>query len=295
MQHTAPPSPSNNTPMRHTEFSWKNPKGIKIYAQAWWPDPTRHKKPKAILLLIHGLGEHSSRYQHVAEYFTHKGIGILTCDRVGHGKSGGKRGHTAKYAHLFDDIEKLHAEATRRQAGVPVFLYGHSMGGGLVLDYLLNKKHTGLKGVIATSPMLEAAFEEPKLLLTVARFVRPVYPGFSQDNGLELQQLSKDPLVIEAYEQDPLVHSKITVETALGMIDSGQNSLKIVSQLKTPLLLLHGDQDGITSHKATERFANRANGDVTLKIWEGGYHELHNDPEKLEFLDYIYNWIKKHL
>ncbi|MGH1335416.1 MAG: lysophospholipase [Aureispira sp.] len=281
--------------MKHNEFSWKNPKGTNIYAQAWWPDTTRHKKPTAILLLVHGLGEHSSRYSHVAEYFAHKGIGMITCDHAGHGKSGGKRGHVAKYAYLYDEIEKLYAEATRRHAGVPVFLYGHSMGGGLVLDYLLQKKHTGLKGVIASAPMLEAAFEEPKLLLKVARFVRPIYPGFSQDNGLEQKFLSKDELVIAAYNSDPLVHSKITVETALSMIDSGKNSLRVVSKLKTPLLIVHGDQDGITSHKASQRFADKASGDVTLRIWEGGYHELHNEPEKLDFLDYVYNWIRTHL
>ncbi|MFK7796595.1 MAG: lysophospholipase [Aureispira sp.] len=281
--------------MKHTEFSWKNPKGTKIYAQAWWPDAVRYKKPKAIIVLVHGLGEHSSRYEHVATYFAAKGVGIITCDHAGHGKSGGKRGHVAKYAYLYDEIEKLYAEATRRYSSVPVFLYGHSMGGGLVLDYILNKKHTSLKGVIATSPMLEAAFEAPKFLLKIARLVRPIYPGFSQDNGLEQKFLSKDPAVIETYNNDPLVHSKITVETALSMIDSGQNSLKIVGKIKTPLLLLHGDQDGITSHKATERFAQKASGDVTLHLWEGGYHELHNEPEQREILEYVYNWIRRHL
>jgi alpha-beta hydrolase superfamily lysophospholipase len=169
------------------------------------------------------------------------------------------------------------------------------MGGGLVLDYILNKKHTSLKGVIATAPMLEAAFEAPKFLLKIARLVRPIYPSFSQDNGLNQKFLSKDPAVIEAYNNDPLVHNKITVETALSMIDSGQNSLKTVGKLKTPLLLLHGDQDGITSHKATERFANKAIGDVTLRIWEGGYHELHNEPEQREVLEYIYSWVRRHL
>lgn len=281
--------------MRQVEFGWKNPSGQAIFAQSWMPDTQRQKQPKAILLLIHGLGEHSSRYQHVAEYFTYKGIGILSCDRVGHGRSGGKRGHVKKYQHLFDDIEKLHAEATRRYPKVPVFLYGHSMGGGLVLDYLLAHPRAPFKGVIATSPMLEAAFEPPKAQLALARFVRPMLGGLSQGNGLKLEDLSKDPSVIEAYANDPLVHTKITPETALGMIDSGQHSLRTVGKLSVPLLLLHGDKDGITSHRATERFAAQASGDVTLKIWEGGYHELHNEPEKMEVLDYMHGWLQNHL
>ena len=145
--------------MKHTEFNWKNPSNHQIYAQSWWPDANKYKQPKAIILLIHGLGEHSTRYQHVAEFFTHHGIAILTCDRIGHGKSAGKRGHVKRYEYVFDDIVKLHSEASRRCPSVPVFLYGHSMGGGIVIDYLLNKKHTGLKGVIATSPLLEPAIQ----------------------------------------------------------------------------------------------------------------------------------------
>ena len=126
--------------MKHTEFGWESPSKVKIYAQSWWPDEQKNKKLKGIILLIHGLGEHSSRYEHVAEFFTHYGFAVLTCDRSGHGKSGGKLGHIAKYEEVFDDIVKLHSEASRKHSQLPVFLYGHSMGGGIVIDYLLNKK-----------------------------------------------------------------------------------------------------------------------------------------------------------
>lgn len=279
--------------MRQTEFGWKSPSGVTIYAQSWMPDTKKHKQPLAIMLLIHGLGEHSSRYAHVAEYFTHHGLGILTCDRVGHGRSGGKRGHVKKYHYLFDDIQKLHSEATRRYPKTPVFLYGHSMGGGLVLDYLLQHPQSSFYGVVATSPMLEPAFEPNKAQLTLARFVRPFLGGLAQSNGLNKDFLSSDPSVVEAYINDPLVHSKITPETALGMIDSGQHSLQTVGKLSIPVLLLHGDQDGITSHRATQRFAEQAQGDVTLKIWKGGYHELHNEPDKMDVLDYLVRWVLK--
>lgn len=92
-----------------------------------------------------------------------------------------------------------------------------------------------------------------------------------------------------------MIHSKVTSETAIGMLQSGENSLRSVSKVKLPLLLVHGSKDGITSSTATQQFANKATGDVTLKIWEGGYHELHNEPEKLEVLDYIYQWILQKL
>lgn len=280
--------------MRQHEFSWKNPSGETIYAQSWLPDPQRNKMPRAILLLIHGLGEHSGRYAHVAEYFTHKNVGMIGCDRVGHGKSTGKRGHVKKYQYLFDDIERLHAEATRRYPKVPVFLYGHSMGGGLVLDYLLRHPRMSIKGVIATSPLLKTSFEPPKVLTQLARLIRPIYGSFSQNHGLDKDALSSDPAVVEAYINDPLVHTKITAEAAIGSLDSGLQSLRTVSKLSHPLLLMHGDKDGITSHKASEQFAASASGPITLKIWEGGYHELHNEPNKMEVLDFMMDWLIRH-
>jgi alpha-beta hydrolase superfamily lysophospholipase len=281
--------------MKHTEFSWKNPAKVKIYAQGWWPNAARHKQPKGIILLIHGLGEHSSRYEHVAEFFTHHGFAILTCDRSGHGKSGGKRGHIAKYKYVFDDIQKLHSEASRRYSSSPVFLYGHSMGGGIVLDYILQQKRTVLKGAIVTAPLLEPAFKPPAFLLMIGKMIRPIYPKFTQDNQLDANLISRDKLVVEAYQKDPLNHSKVTSETAIGMLESGQKSLENVAKINLPLLLVHGSEDGITSCAATQRFAEKATGDVSLKIWDGGYHELHNEPDKLEVLEHIYQWILQKL
>ena len=219
-------------------------------------------------------------------------VGIV---QGGHGKSGGKRGHIAKYEYVFDDIVKLHSEASRRHSNVPVFLYGHSMGGGIVLDYILHKKHSGLKGAIVTGPLLEPAFKPPSVLLFIGKIMRSIYPGFSQNNQLDLQQISRDELVVEAYSKDPLVHSKITSETAIGMLSSGENSLRTVNKINIPLLITHGDKDGLTSHLASEKFAQKASGDVQLKIWEGLFHELHNEPEKMEVLEYIYQWILQKL
>ena len=99
----------------------------------------------------------------------------------------------------------------------------------------------------------------------------------------------------EAYSKDPLVHSKITSETAIGMLSSGENSLRTVNKINIPLLITHGDKDGLTSHLASEKFAQKASGDVQLKIWEGLFHELHNEPEKMEVLEYIYQWILQKL
>ena len=109
--------------MKHFEFSYKNPSGIEIYGQGWEPDKN---KPRAAVLLVHGLGEHSGRYLHVAKVFCEKGFTVFASDRAGHGKSKGKRGHIKKYEHYFDEVHKLHAEAVRKYADIACFAYGHS-------------------------------------------------------------------------------------------------------------------------------------------------------------------------
>ncbi len=273
--------------MPYYEFSWKSPSGKEIYAQGWEPQG----KPRAIVLLIHGMGEHSSRYQHVAEFFNSKGIAVLANDRIGHGKSKGKRGHVPKYDQLLDDIVKLHSEATRKYSGIPVFLYGHSMGGGIVLQYVLRNPKNGLKGVIATSPALQLAFEPPAFKVFLGKVMRGLYPGFSQTNEINPQHISRDKAVVDAYIKDPLVHNLITAETGMGLLQWGKDIIAKAQEIKIPLLLMHGDKDQLTSHKGTETLAAKLKGDVTLKIWEGLFHETHNEPEKEEVLQFILNWL----
>jgi alpha-beta hydrolase superfamily lysophospholipase len=238
------------------------------------------------------MGEHSTRYTHVAEFFTKHGYAILANDRVGHGKSKGKRGHVDKYEQLLDDIIKLHSEATRKFSGVPVFLYGHSMGGGIVLNYLLRNPKNGLQGIIATSSALKLAFEPPAFKIVLGKLMRNIYPGFSQTNEINPEHISRDKAEVEAYKKDPLVHNLITAETGMGLLQWGKDALEKVGKVNTPLLLMHGSADQLTSHKGTEAFAQKADGDVTLKIWDGLYHEIHNEPEKQQVLEYMLQWIE---
>lgn len=273
--------------MPHYEFSWKSPAGKEIYAQGWEPQG----KPRAIILLIHGMGEHSGRYAHVAEFFNKHGIAILAADSPGHGKSKGKRGHVPKYEQLLDNVVKLHSEATRKHSGVPVFLYGHSMGGAVVLQYMLRNPKNGLKGIIATSPALQLAFEPPAFKVLLGKVMRSIYPGFSQQNEINPQHISRDPAEVQKYINDKLNHNRITAETGMGFLEWGKDAIAKVGKIATPLLLMHGTGDQLTSHKGTEAFAAKAQGDVTLKLWEGLFHEMHNEPEKMEVLQFILDWV----
>ena len=275
--------------MKSFEWSWKNPAQVDIYAKMWTSETD--KQPQAIVILQHGLGEHIGRYEHVAAYLTAHNIVMMGNDRSGHGKSGAKRGHIHKYTYTFDDIQQLKAKAQSLYPNVPLFLYGHSMGGGIVVNYLVTQKDKDFKGVIATGPAFKPGTKPSSIDLVLGKLMRSIYGGFTQNNGLDLAYLSRDTSVIEAYKNDTLVHGKLSAETGLGLLEFGQEALDKVDELAVPLLLLHGTDDKLTDPKSSEEFVKKAKGDLTYKFYEGWRHELHNEIGKEEVLKLILDWI----
>ena len=275
--------------MRHSEFTLSAPDGVQFYFQGWQPDTP----PKAVVCLVHGLGEHSGRYAHVAAALNDAGYALFGCDLRGHGKSGGPRGHTPTYETLMDDIDRLLDEATQRYPGQSQFLYGHSLGGNLVLNYALRRKPQ-MAGVIATSPAIRTATPLPSSQIALAKIMNKIRPGMQMANGLALDGLARDPKVIHAYTGDPLVHNKISVRLATGMLEAGEWALAHAAEFPVPLLLVHGTADKLTSAPASQEFAAKVPGDCTLKLWEGFYHETHNEPEKAEVLAFMIDWLQKH-
>jgi acylglycerol lipase len=281
--------------MKTSPFDWKNPSGLKIYAECWSPDNSSSQTPKAVILLQHGLGEHLGRYAHVGEFFVSKNMVVLANDRAGHGRSEGKRGHIQKYEQTLDDIEKLHNEATRLFPKVPVFLYGHSMGGGIVLNYLLRRKNSSIKGVIATAPAIVPAFEPSKGAVFMGKLMRKIWGGYVQNNQLDVSKISRSAAVVEAYKSDKLVHSQLSAEMGIGLLEWGQFVLDYKGASPLPLLILHGDADGLTSFPSSEKFVKQLTGDVTFIPYKGLYHELHNEPEQQTVLGDIYAWMQSKL
>ncbi len=288
--------------MPHIEFTRRSPDNLEFDFQGWQPETSS----RAVVCLVHGLGEHTGRYAHVAAVLNDAGYAVLGFDLRGHGKSGGKRGHTPTYDTLMDDIAHLLDEAATRYPGLPRFLYGHSLGGNLVINYALRRcsfatdtvtlsaaeQSRRVSGVIATSPGLRVANPLPPLQVTLAKVMNKLQPGMQMANGLALDGLARDPEVIRAYTNDPLVHNKISVRLATGMLDAGEWALAHAAEFPLPLLLVHGTKDILTSAKASEEFAARAPASrCTLKLWEGFYHETHNEPEKAEVLAYMVDWL----
>jgi alpha-beta hydrolase superfamily lysophospholipase len=247
-----------------------------------------------VVCLVHGLGEHSGRYGHVSETLGKAGYVILAFDQRGHGKTPGRRGHSPSYGALMDDIGRLLEEAARKYPHQPCILYGHSMGGNFIINFALRRKPR-LAGVMATAPALKAAFNPPALKVAVGKFMSKVWPGFTMPNGLDLQGLSRDPEVIRLYTSDPLVHDRLSARLGMDILNTGRWALDHAADFPLPLLLMHGSADRLTSVQASREFALKAGESCTLKIWEGFYHEVHNEPEKDEVLTFLITWMNARL
>ena len=248
---------------------------------------------KAVIILVHGIGEHIQRYNYWSLLFNGEGIGFAGVDLPGHGRSDGRRGHIKSYALLGEMIDILLKSCNQTFPGMPVYLYGHSLGGGIVLDYLL-RRNPKVKGAIVTGPFLRLAFEPPRVKLILASIMKNILPGLIQPSGLNANHLSHDETVVEKYRTDPLVHRKISVSLFHGSITAAKYSLAHASELKVPTLILHGSDDKILSPEGSREFAGKTSL-ADLKIWDGGYHELHNEPFKDEVFAYIINWINRKL
>ncbi|MBU0512591.1 MAG: lysophospholipase [Chloroflexi bacterium] len=272
--------------MTHFESTLQASDGLQLYAQGWQPDGGPH----GVVCLVHGLGEHSGRYAHLAAALNQAGYALLAFDLRGHGKSQGKRGHTPSYDALMNDIAVFLAEVEKRYPGIPLFLYGHSLGGNLVLNYAL-RRSPGLAGVVATAPSLKLAFEPPAIQVALGRGMDKIWPAFVQPNGLEIQALSRDPEVARKYQADPLVHDRISARLFVGFFEAGQWALDHASRFPLPLLLMHGSADRLTSHEASREFAARVGDEATLEIWDGLYHEIHNEPEQAQVFDTLIVWL----
>lgn len=268
-------------------FGWKANDNTEIYAKSWTIDSA-----KGVICLVHGLGEHINRYEHVASFFNEKGYQFYGNDHYGHGQSGGARGHTPSYDGLLDEVDTLIDIAKNENPNLPIYLYGHSMGGNIALNYLF-LRHPNIAGVIATASAIQLPNPPSAALLAVGKLMRKIYPKFAQPNGLELKYLSNDQSVIDAYVADELVHNKVSSELGLALIERGHWLVESNRKTNIPLLLMHGAEDGITSPEGTVELSKMTEGDVSLKIWKDMYHEIHNEIDKQAVLDYILNWIEK--
>jgi len=271
--------------MEKVEFTWKTVHDLTIFACAWKPD----LPPQAVIILVHGLGEHIGRYEHVAKMFTDHQYAFVGADLIGHGKSGGQRGHADSFDDFLNDIDKLVQETNARFPGIPKILYGHSLGANLILYYAIKRDLT-IAGLMVSSPGLDIT-KVPPLKYAIGKLMYTFYPRFSLTNSLDVTGLSHDQAVVKAYVNDPLVHPMISARVGLDLINLGKWLRENSISIKAPILLFHGDSDRLVNISGTREFVKNYKGDLEYVEFPGGYHELHNDTNKNELFEKMLGWI----
>ncbi len=268
------------------ESTWMSGQKLLHFSRIWMPQGD----PKGVICLIHGLGEHIGRYHHVADFFNQNSFALAGFDLPGHGLSEGRRGHIKSYIALQNTINQYLQRIKKQYPDTPIILWGHSMGGNLALNYVLQNPK-GVSAAIVTSPWLRTMGPPQGILKTIVRLSAKIAPWLTMDNSLSSKDLSHDENI--SYNQDPLVHSRISLRLLAAMIKKGQWALRNAHKLSVSLLLMHGSADKITDPKASQEFSEKAR--CELEIWPDLYHEMHNEPEKYKVLEYMVAWLRQHI
>jgi acylglycerol lipase len=274
--------------MKHQDYDWLSKDNKYIYAQSWAPD----HNPSAVINIIHAFGEHSGRYQKWAGLFVEKGIAVLASDLIGHGRSFGKRGYIKNYQVFLDQIELQLLKSSELFPGIPQVLYGHSMGGNLVLNYAMSKD-APVSAIIVSAPWLKLVNDPPGYMLLFSRVLRPFFPSLTVKAGIDNTYRTHDLSINEKLKEDPLLHRQMSLQLFHEATRYGLYAMRNIYKINRPLLLMHGNSDRWTSHEATMELAANTSRLTRLKIWDGLYHELHNEIEYMDVFNYIIDWLSE--
>ena len=276
--------------MKHEEGSFKSRDKLDLCFQNWLPE----NDPKAAIVIVHGMGEHSGRYRHVVNALVPKGYAIYAADHRGHGRSSGKRMSVNSWSDYLDDLDIFVNLVREWQAGRPFFLYGHSMGGNITLNYVL-RHPDGYNGVIASAPAV-GKLDVPPILAFLSRVLSRLAPAMQVKTNLEPSDISRDPVEAAAYFPDPLVQGFATPRFGVEIASSAQWAMTHAAEFKPPLLMIHGGSDNIVNVSASRNFfAQVAHQDKKLIVYEGGVHESHNDLHRDQVIADIERWLEAHL
>lgn len=245
--------------------------------------------------IVHGVGEHSDRYNNVVQHLASTGFAVYGFDLRGHGRSPGERIHIDNWNEYREDLAAFLRLIREQEPKNPLFVYGHSMGALITLDYLVQEPRE-LHGAVLSGIPLEPAGVAKTHLIAIARLLSRIWPRFSLSLGLNHSALSRDPAVVKAYETDPLVSGRVTARW-------GAESLKTIARLKSrpsnvviPVLLIHGEADRLNLAAGTRNlFESIPSSDKALRIYPDGYHEPHNDLNYEEVLSDVTQWLEHHL
>jgi len=277
--------------MKHIEGIFNNAQAACIYYQGWLPEG----EAKAVLFIVHGLGEHSGRYMNVVNHFVPLGYAIYGLDHLGHGKSEGGREEVQRFEDYTDPLTTYYNMVKGWQVGKPMFILGHSLGGLITTYYLLDNQDK-FKGAIISAPAIKISESISSLTITMSKILSKVAPKAGV-LALDVSGISSDPEVVKAYVSDPLVfHGKTPARLASEMLKAMLRVKAEVSKISLPFITVQGGQDKLVDPGGAQMLYDGASSkDKTIRIYEGFYHEVFNEPERAMVLKDVETWLERRL
>ncbi len=258
------------------------------YVQGWFPEG----RPHGALVISHGLAEHGGRYAALAADLNRAGWAVHAIDHAGHGHSAGRRADLGRMQRVVEDLAGVVRVARDNAPGLPVVLFGHSMGGLIALRCAL-EAGTELSGLVLSAPALDPGESAPRWRILLGRLLAKLAPGVGMLT-LPAEAISRDPAVVEAYERDPLVfHGSIPVRTLVGMLGAMDEVRAAAASLDIPVLIQHGTADRLVPLEAVQGLYERIGQSArrTLITYPGLYHEIYNEPERAQVIADLLDWL----
>lgn len=276
--------------MIHSDGRFKGARNTCIAYQTWLPKG----EIKAAILLIHGLGEHSGRYMNLVNHLTPLGYAIYAVDHIGHGKSDGTRKHIKTFSDFSDTLDIFMQRVKEWHGSNPLFILGHSMGGLIASHYLLKHQHH-FSGVILSAPALKISDGIPLSKILMGKLLAVVLPKFGI-LPINPTKVSRDPAVVQAYLDDPLIHKgQTSARLASELVNAMERVHEGAATIKLPMLILQGTEDAIVNPDGAQEFFDAVGStDKTLKLYDGLYHEAFNEPEKDQVFADLEKWLAAH-
>jgi acylglycerol lipase len=278
--------------MRHTEGRFTGLSNFSLYRQAWLPD---NLPVEAVLVVVHGVAEQSGRYSNLANYFVPRGYAVYSFDLRGHGKSDGKRSYVERFSYYLDDLRTFCKQVTEENNNMKVFLVGHSMGSTIAIAYAIEHQ-SELNGLIVCGTTLKPGASINKASILVAQVLSVLVPTMGV-TALSATDICRDKVVVDDYFNDPLNYTgKLRARVGAELLKTMNQLQSRISELSLPMLIMHGTSDRISDSSSSHMLFDHAGSkDKTLKLYQGFYHEILNDPEREQVLSDMGDWLNLHI
>ena len=277
--------------MQHREISFDGMDGIQLYSQYWLPEGS----PRAILAIVHGIGEHSGRYMNIVNHVVPNQFAVYGYDHRGHGKSPGQRGHIDSWVDYRIDLRNFLMMIKSQHSRCSIFLLGHSMGALIVLDFIIAEREELAGAILSGTPIEPAAVAKPHRVV-IARLLSRIFPRFPIDLRIDCNALSRIPAAVKACEEDPLMHRRVSTRWGTEALSALERVKKGGGNIDIPILMIHGEADRVNLAIGAKKFFDQIQyNDKEYISYPACYHEVHNDLDYEEMLTDLVDWINRHI